>query len=104
VSENQVIVDGVTSLGRSKSQVNWIKVSEVLNRNYRDCQHKWTSVSKSSLKKGVFTQEEEDLILSVVEEHGDSGSTWTLLENELGRKRRSIQDKYNYLKRRKKNM
>lgn len=100
VAENQVVVDGVTSLGRSKTQVNWIKVSDALNRNYRDCQHKWTAVSKSSLKKGVFTKEEEDLIMATVEQHGDCGATWNLLESELGRKRRSIQDKYNYLKKR----
>ncbi len=104
VADNQVVVDGVTSLGRSKTQVNWIRVSETLNRNYRDCQHKWTAVSKSSLKKGVFTKDEEDLIVQTVDQLGDIGTTWNLLEHQLGRKRRSIQDKYNYLRKRKKNV
>lgn len=94
---------GTTTSGRSRSQINWVKISGELNRNYRDCQHKWTAVSKSSLKIGAFTKEEEHYILQRVTDCKEVGSAiWTDLERELGRKRRSIQDKYNYLTKKKK--
>jgi hypothetical protein len=103
VMKYQSSVEGFTRTGRSKNQINWVKVSTVLNRNYRDCQHKWTNVSKSSLKSGAFTKEEEDYLLRRVVEWGDSGpGVWTALEKEMGRRNRSIQDKYNRLMKKRK--
>ena len=103
MQQYQVIETGTTTSGRTRSQINWVKISGELNRNYRDCQHKWTAVSKASLKIGAFTKEEESYILKRVADCNEVGSAiWTELERELGRKRRSIQDKYNYLTKKKK--
>ncbi len=106
VEKYQVIENGTTTSGRSRSQINWVKISTELNRNYRDCQHKWTAVSKASLKIGAFTKEEEQYIRSRVSDckEGIGSAIWTELERELGRKRRSIQDKYNYLTKKKKTL
>lgn len=84
--------------GKKKSVVNWVKIAIVLNRNYRDCQHKWINLMKSELKTGVFSKEEEELLLRRVQEWGDRGKgIWVTLEKELGRRNRSILDKYRRL-------
>jgi hypothetical protein len=81
-----------------------MKVSSELNRNYRECQHKYSTASKTSLKGGAFTKEEEELILRRVDEWGERGGPgiWSTLEQEMGRKSRSIQDKYHRLVRKRK--
>jgi hypothetical protein len=89
---------GFTQSGRTKCLINWVKISDSLNRNYRDCQHKWATISKQSLKSGSFTDTESDYIVRRVHEWGDKGpGIWITLEQEIGRKARSIQDKYNRL-------
>lgn len=103
VEKNQINDSGFTQSGRTKSQINWQTISVALNRNYRDCQHKWAAISKSSLKSGSFTADESDYIVRRVTEWGNKGpGIWTILEQEMGRKARSIQDKYNRLIRKRK--
>ncbi len=85
-----------------KPLINWVKIAIKLNRHYRDCQHKWINIVKAELKTGVFTKEEEDLIVQRVHEWGDRGKgIWVALEKELGRRNRSILDKYKRLVRKK---
>eukprot|EP01039_Chlorochromonas_danica_P003294 gene3294-3613_t len=103
VEQYQSKDEGMTDHGRSKTQVNWLEVSARLNRNYRDCQHKWINLSKAALKNGPFTPVEEEVILKRVEELGEkSHGLWSKLEKELGRRSRSIQDKYSRMAKKKK--
>lgn len=85
--------------------INWVKIAIMLNRHYRDCQHKWINMVKAELKTGVFTREEEEIVLQRVHEWGDQGrgkGVWIALEKELGRRNRSILDKYKRLVRKNK--
>lgn len=103
VEQYQNKEEGITEHGRSKTQVNWLEVSARLNRNYRDCQHKYINITKSTLRNGPFTPNEEEIILKRVEELGEkSHGVWTKLEKELGRRSRSIQDKYSRMAKRRK--
>lgn len=101
VAENST--QGDPSSGK-KPLINWVKISIMLNRHYRDCQHKWINLVKADLKTGVFSREEEELVLQRVHEWGDQGrgkGVWIALEKELGRRNRSILDKYKRLVRKK---
>jgi hypothetical protein len=102
VAENQRVYFSDSS-GKSRLKINWAIISRNLNRNYRQCQHTWSSISKQPIKSGLFTIQESTFITKFVEQNGENSSTWTILETELGRKRRSIQDKYNLMKRSKTN-
>eukprot|EP01038_Epipyxis_sp_PR26KG_P006087 gene6087-8389_t len=74
-------------LSSDSTAINWMKVSKELNRPYFDCQNKWITISKSNMKIGRFTQEEDEIILKRAQEWGSKGKgLYVSLEKELNRR------------------
>ncbi len=50
-----------------------------------DCQHKWTAMRQVNLRKGPFSEEEDQLIIRRVREWGNKGpGLWVAIERETG--------------------
>ena len=81
--------------------VDWDAVGLALNRTYKDVQDKWKIITRaaktSTLKKGQFSRQEEEIILRRAAEWmaaGKSRGLWPALEKELGRSAANIRNKY----------
>lgn len=70
-----------------KSKIDWVSISNEMNRRYYDCQNKWTTVSKLNLKVGRFKPEEDEIILNKINEKGiRHKGLWVELEKILNRR------------------
>lgn len=85
----------VAQLGES----NWISIAESMpGRNSRQCRERWLNYLSPNLNKGEFTQEEDSLIVSKVEEFGNK---WVTIAKTFfpNRTDQMIKNRYYMLKR-----
>lgn len=76
---------------------NWELISKTMNRRYYDCQNKWNTIRKSSLKIGRFTPEEDEIIHDTVIDWDAKGvrqGLWVHLESLLGRRNDVIRKRW----------
>jgi len=79
----------------TKERVDWKTIGKELNKKPRDCTDKWGQMAAAKMKKGVFTPDEDALIIHTVREWGNKGNgLWVKLQSDLGRYRRSIQQRW----------
>ncbi|XP_071850981.1 myb-related protein B-like isoform X1 [Apostichopus japonicus] len=76
--EDNTLRDQVEQYGRS----NWKLVASFLpNRSEVQCFQRWQKVLDPELVKGPWTKEEDDLVVSLVDEHGPK--RWSVISKEL---------------------
>jgi hypothetical protein len=92
-----ILVEQNTREVQGKVRVCWDIVSKMMNRRYYDCQNKWNTIKKASLKVGRFTAEEDELIRKTVTDWDNNGvrqGLWIHLQNELGRRNDVIRKRW----------
>lgn len=79
------------TVGRTGSTINWVLVAQDLLRPYKECRNKWKNLIAPRGKKGSFTPEEDQAVVTRVAEWGNRGpGLWTSLERDIGRRGKSI--------------
>jgi len=91
----QEIVPKNTRENPKKVTYNWDVISQLMNRRYFDCQNKWNTISKSTMKVGRFTAEEDDIIRTTVSEWpAPKQGMWVHLQTLLNRRNDVIRKRW----------
>ncbi len=76
--------------------VNWTTVSREMDRHYKHCMIKWKALQIAKMRKGRFSAEEDEIIVTRVAEWvGRGQGLWASLEKELNRNAASILTRWN---------
>ena len=79
----------------SKATYDWVAIGKLLNRNNDQCRTKWRLLQSSRMKQGRFSPDEDALITRRVAEWGDKGKgLWVSLQEELGRSRIVLRNRW----------
>jgi len=92
--EDQVLRDAIMA----NEGKNWKKIAEYLkNRTHTQCLHRWQKVLNPGLVKGAWTQEEDEALCRLVENHGPKN--WSTIATHLnGRIGKQCRERwYNHL-------
>lgn len=84
-----------------KLNYNWKKIAlEMKDRSVRQCKERYYHYLSPSIKKGKWSNEEDELLFSAIEKHG---KRWKIIERMFdGRTEIDIRNRYNVLMRKKK--
>lgn len=79
----------------TKKYVDWTTIGRELNKKPRDCEKKWNLMAAAKMKKGVFSPDEDALIIHTVREWGNKGlGLWVSLQKDLGRSAKHINSRW----------
>ena len=63
----------------------WKKISELMSYKFSDvqCLHRWSKVLRPGLRKGPWTEEEDNIVRSLVAQHGAGKIKWSQVAAQL---------------------
>ena len=81
--------------GMTQERMDWTAIGRELNKKPKDCSNKWNLLAAAKMKKGVFTPDEDALIIHTVRERGNKGlGLWVSLQRDLGRHAKNIHKRW----------
>jgi hypothetical protein len=80
------------------AEYSWKDISKVIEtRSQKQCRERWTNTVNPKLKKGRFSEEEDDLLLNLWRKYG---SRWSIIADHLeGRTQTKIRDRFKTMRR-----